>query len=98
MRGQLNTNMTNHSSIREIFDEAVRAMTPVPEIEAPHRVTLPLDPSVPGHQQQIDDISAWARSNDRAGRSRRTVRAADGEVIFDFEKVVDAVECSFRFL
>lgn len=63
---------------------------------APHRVVLPLDPSIPGDQQKIDDVSAWARSSDRSGRSRRTVRAASGEVEFEFEKAVDAVECVLR--
>lgn len=93
----LNTGMTNQQTLRETFDKAVAAVTPVPTITAPHRVSFPLDPSIPGHQEQIDDISAWALSTDRVGHSRRTVRAAQGEVIFDFEKAVDAVHCKLRF-
>lgn len=64
---------------------------------APHRVVFPLTPSTPANEETIDEISCWARSPDRAGRSRRTYRDDDGELIFEFEKAVDAVECSLRF-
>jgi hypothetical protein len=46
----------------------------------------------------MDAISGWARAVDeRLGRSRRTVHAGRGEVIFEFESCVDAVECALRF-
>ncbi|MBX3452716.1 MAG: hypothetical protein KF777_24485 [Planctomycetaceae bacterium] len=65
---------------------------------APHRVVFPLTPSTPANEEKIDEISRWARSPDRAGRSRRTYRDDDGELIFEFEKAVDAVECHLRFV
>lgn len=67
------------------------------DFPAPYAVTLPLDPSIPGHQNRIDVISGWACEEERSGRSRRTVHAGRGEVIFEFESYVDAVECALRF-
>ena len=68
------------------------------DFPAPYAVTLPLNPSIPGHQSRIDVISGWARAVDeRLGRSRRTVHPGRSEVIFNFESYVDAVECKLRY-
>jgi len=67
------------------------------DFSAPYSVTFPLDPSVPGEDILIDQISDWARSEERNGRHRRTVRAHQGEVEFRFEADVDAVWCKLRF-
>lgn len=67
------------------------------DFPAPYAVTLPLNPSIPGHQNRIDVISAWAREEERLGRSRRTLRAGCGEVIFEFESDLDAVWCKLRY-
>jgi hypothetical protein len=67
------------------------------DFSAPYAVTFPLDPSVPGEDILIDQISDWARSEERFGRHRRTVRAHQGEVEFRFEADVDAVWCKLRF-
>lgn len=64
---------------------------------APYSVSLPLDAAMPEDEWKIDVVSTWARSPDRRGRSRRTVRAADRMVVFEFDDVVDAVECHLRF-
>lgn len=93
----LNTGMKNHESIRQIFAKAVAAMPPVAAFPAPYAVTLKLDPSAPGGDILIDQISMWARCENRIGRSRRIVHAAKGEVLFEFESAVDAVECKLRY-
>lgn len=67
------------------------------DFPAPYGVTFPLDPSVPGEDVLIDQISEWATSEERVGRSRRTVRAHQGEVEFRFEADVDAVWCKLRY-
>ena len=81
----------------DVLRDAIAKGNAARDFHAPHRVVLPLNPSTPGHQERIDDASNWAYSADRIGRSRRTVRAGDEEVIFDFENATDAVECSLRF-
>lgn len=83
--------------MRSIFERAVAALTPVEDFDAPHRVCFWLNPSATGGEAKIDEISHWARSSDRAGRSRRTYRDDDGELVFEFEKAVDAVDCELRF-
>ena len=42
-------------------------------------------------------ISGWAREEERLGRSRRTVHAGRGEVVFEFESDLDAVWCKLRY-
>lgn len=67
------------------------------DFPAPYAVTLPLNPSIPGHQNRIDVISGWAREEERLGRSRRTLHAGRGEVVFEFESDLDAVWCKLRY-
>jgi hypothetical protein len=90
----LNTGMSVFHDLRVRAAQAQAARA----FPAPHRVVFPLTPSTPANEEKIDEISRWARSPDRAGRSRRTYRDDDGELIFEFEKAIDAVECSLRFL
>lgn len=67
------------------------------DFPAPYAVTLPF-PSTQAEDDRMDAISGWARAVDeRLGRSRRTVHAGRGEVIFNFESYVDAVECKLRY-
>lgn len=80
------------------FQAACAQAVAARDFHAPHSVTFFLNPSIPGHREQIDEISLWALSKDRVGRNRRTANAAKGEVTFEFELPVDAVECSLRFL
>lgn len=68
------------------------------DFTARRRIVLPLNPSSLGHQAKIDEMSDWARSKDRVGRSRRTVRAGKGEVEFEFEHDADAIAWADRFL
>lgn len=77
--------------------EACAAANAARQFHAPHRVTLPLNPSIPGHQERIDEASAWARSDERIGRSRRIANASDSRTTFEFENVADAVECHLLF-
>lgn len=90
---QINRKMSIFHDLRVRAAQAQAARA----LHAPHRVVFPLTPSTPANEAKIDEISRWARSSDRAGRSRRTYRDDDGELIFEFEKAVDAVECSLRF-
>lgn len=89
--------MKDHQTLRDLFAKAVAAMPPVAAFPAPYAVTLKLDPSAPGEDILIDQISIWARCENRIGRSRRIVYAAKGEVLFEFESAVDAVECKLRY-
>lgn len=89
--------MNDDEITRSIFERAVATMTPVEHFDAPHRVVFRLNPSALGGEAKIDEISHWARSSDRAGRSHRSNDDDAGEVTFDFEKVVDAVDCELRF-
>jgi hypothetical protein len=89
--------MNDDEIMRSIFAKAVAAMTPVGQFDAPYRVVFRLNPSAPGGEAKIDEISHWARSPDRAGRSHRSNDDDAGEVTFDFEKAVDAVECELLF-
>lgn len=64
---------------------------------APYSVSLHLDAALPQDEWKIDVVSTWACSPQRRGRSRRTVHAAARRVVFEFDDVVDAVECHLRF-
>ena len=67
------------------------------DFPAPYAVTLPL-PSTQAEDDRMDAISGWARAVDeRLGRSRRSVHAGRGEVIFEFESGLDAVWCKLKF-
>tara|TARA_R110002051_G_C8765671_1_gene502540 strand:- start:5405 stop:5659 length:255 start_codon:yes stop_codon:yes gene_type:complete len=67
------------------------------DFPAPHVVTLLLDPSIVREDLKLDRVTAWARSEDRMGMSRRTMHAGLGEVVFEFESEIDARNCQQRF-
>lgn len=90
---RLNTIMLDTSCLQAACAEASAAR----RFQAPYSVTLPLDAALPEDEWMIDLASTWARSPDRRGRSRRIVHAADRRVVFEFDDVVDAVECHLRF-
>lgn len=85
--------MLDISRLRAACAQAVAARN----FRAPYSVSLPLDPAVAEDEWMIDVVSAWMRSPHRRGRSRRTVHATDKLVVFEFDDVVDAVECHLRF-
>lgn len=65
--------------------------------DAPHAVTLRLNPSAHEDALLIDKVTAWSTADERSGKARRTVHAARGEIVFEFETAVDAVECKLRY-
>lgn len=79
-----------------LFDQAA-ARWSARAFDAPHAVTLRLDPSAHEDALLIDKVTAWSTADERSGKVRRTVHAARGEIVFEFETAVDAVECALRF-
>lgn len=78
---------------------AARAATAQAALRFPAEppIVLLLDPSVRQDGWLIDFATQFAHSPDRSGRCRRTVRAARGEVVFEFEDPQDARDFRARF-
>ena len=90
--------MTHRAWIQAALAKAAAAMSNYDDgFSALERVDFDLDPSTPGHQEQIDAITCWGLDSQRFGRVRRKVDTENSLVTFYFENVTDAVECSLRF-
>lgn len=85
--------------MRAMLAKVIAPMPPSPpSFEVAARLTLPFHPSTAALEAEIDAITLWACSSDRKGYVRRKVCKITGDISFEFEQPVDAVECSLRFL
>jgi hypothetical protein len=67
------------------------------DFHAAHEVRLPIIPGLPASDHSLDEATTYAASSSRTGRSRRTIYAGRGEVVWEFETAADAVGFMLRF-